>query len=203
MPCQTGRLHDGKLQPQSSFSSLFHSTHGADPKSGVWSTEIAKCGATAIASFPITFVSDAGRAGTIAVVARLMASHPPDHERILDIGRTLLVKTSLTNKGKRVHVPLGACGSRECKQHERKMVCSSCASGGSGTPRTTIARLPNTSRHHRLIGLALPNQGRRVALLRRMGTTQLKPCLLCPTESSFLVVLRQSAAARNLSMDDA
>lgn len=37
-----------------------------------------------------------------------MALHPPDHDRILDTGRHVLVKTSLTNRGKRAHVPLGA-----------------------------------------------------------------------------------------------
>ena len=36
-----------------------------------------------------------------------MALHPVDQDRILDAGRHVLTKTSLTNKAKRAHVPLG------------------------------------------------------------------------------------------------
>lgn len=38
-----------------------------------------------------------------------MALHPPDQDRILDTGRLVLTKTSLTNKGKRAQVSLGIC----------------------------------------------------------------------------------------------
>jgi len=36
-----------------------------------------------------------------------MALYPQDHDRILDTGRHVIVKTALTNKGKRAQVPLG------------------------------------------------------------------------------------------------
>jgi hypothetical protein len=47
-----------------------------------------------------------------------MALHPPDQDRILDTGRHVLTKTSLTNKGKRAQVPLG---TYEFKDSGRKL----------------------------------------------------------------------------------
>ena len=107
-----------------------------------------------------------------------MAFHPPDHHRILDTGRHVIIKTLLTNKGKLAQVPLG--------KHDFKgkgSMVSHTATAVDGTPGIKVLvdgqrmwqpleRIQTKRRGMTLYGhCALPNRGRRFSLLRSMGTT--------------------------------
>jgi hypothetical protein len=65
-----------------------------------------------------------------------MALHPPDQDRILDTGRHVLAKTSLTNKGKRAQVPLGA---HVFKDGTREMTIAVTAIDGTPGIATVVA----------------------------------------------------------------